>query len=293
MSAALGDLVPVWKADDSADRCNLCIQPFGVFNRRHHCRRCGELVCNSCSGGKAASRFIDGKPESMVKKELKGMHRCCDLCLRLAQASGEDVVMPRNEEDGEDGQVAKPVRQQPAAQSNPPQKTNASTNTIDFSQYERLQAWPLTHEVTVRWVRFDESTQQYSRAETVINFSSSKRLTGDELRRAIEARELDVRSLHVLDGPPRIVRDDFPHHDMRPALWHDDNDDANSNDDDDDAKHSTTSSQAVDVPPSWAFRSRKTNQYFIDVSVNETLSVPMYVWFHASALLKRCDSSLL
>ncbi|CAH4031831.1 unnamed protein product [Pieris brassicae] len=39
-----------WVEDFTADRCMLCkISIFSMIIRRHHCRRCGRLVCHACS----------------------------------------------------------------------------------------------------------------------------------------------------------------------------------------------------------------------------------------------------
>lgn len=39
-----------WVEDYSADRCMLCrTSMFSMIIRRHHCRRCGRLVCHACS----------------------------------------------------------------------------------------------------------------------------------------------------------------------------------------------------------------------------------------------------
>eukprot|EP01136_Pigoraptor_vietnamica_P028797 Opistho-1_new@86656 len=40
---------PRWMDDLSLQMCCYCKISFGVFNRRHHCRRCGVLLCSSCS----------------------------------------------------------------------------------------------------------------------------------------------------------------------------------------------------------------------------------------------------
>jgi hypothetical protein len=37
-----------WKPDEMAMECSLCGQQFGLFIRRHHCRKCGEIYCHSC-----------------------------------------------------------------------------------------------------------------------------------------------------------------------------------------------------------------------------------------------------
>ncbi|KAJ2681305.1 hypothetical protein H4R19_007370, partial [Coemansia spiralis] len=38
-----------WELDEATSACRQCRQPFTLFVRRHHCRRCGLVVCDSCS----------------------------------------------------------------------------------------------------------------------------------------------------------------------------------------------------------------------------------------------------
>eukprot|EP01127_Copromyxa_protea_P023244 TRINITY_DN8657_c0_g1_i2.p1 TRINITY_DN8657_c0_g1~~TRINITY_DN8657_c0_g1_i2.p1 ORF type:complete len:117 (-),score=8.22 TRINITY_DN8657_c0_g1_i2:104-454(-) len=40
---------PFWVQDSDHEDCQLCRLPFSFFNRRHHCRRCGRLLCSNCS----------------------------------------------------------------------------------------------------------------------------------------------------------------------------------------------------------------------------------------------------
>jgi len=42
---------PIWQADSSVTHCSIavCNKKFGLFNRRHHCRVCGFVVCGECS----------------------------------------------------------------------------------------------------------------------------------------------------------------------------------------------------------------------------------------------------
>ncbi|GAB5369911.1 hypothetical protein AAMO2058_001447300 [Amorphochlora amoebiformis] len=65
---------PAWIPDADTKYCMLesCHKPFSVTNRRHHCRRCGFVVCGTCSSHTAAL------PEtgSLVPA------RVCDRCFR-------------------------------------------------------------------------------------------------------------------------------------------------------------------------------------------------------------------
>eukprot|EP00300_Choanocystis_sp_HF-7_P036612 c52479_g1_i1.p1 GENE.c52479_g1_i1~~c52479_g1_i1.p1 ORF type:complete len:532 (+),score=67.67 c52479_g1_i1:59-1654(+) len=48
-SVTNGEIAPVWIPDDSAQTCTYCKSSFTMVRRRHHCRRCGNVVCNKCS----------------------------------------------------------------------------------------------------------------------------------------------------------------------------------------------------------------------------------------------------
>uniref|UniRef100_H2ZIN3 FYVE-type domain-containing protein n=1 Tax=Ciona savignyi TaxID=51511 RepID=H2ZIN3_CIOSA len=53
----LGDLKEVhktmtssqWESDKQASTCAQCEKPFNLARRKHHCRNCGQIYCNSCS----------------------------------------------------------------------------------------------------------------------------------------------------------------------------------------------------------------------------------------------------
>ncbi|KAF6133831.1 zinc finger FYVE-type containing 26 [Phyllostomus discolor] len=59
-----------WVPDESQSVCMVCRREhFTMFNRRHHCRRCGRLVCSSCSTKKMV---VEGCRENPT--------RVCDQC---------------------------------------------------------------------------------------------------------------------------------------------------------------------------------------------------------------------
>ncbi|TQS38612.1 hypothetical protein Golomagni_00882 [Golovinomyces magnicellulatus] len=41
--------LPRWQHDSEARFCPICKTRFNFFLRKHHCRKCGRVVCNSCS----------------------------------------------------------------------------------------------------------------------------------------------------------------------------------------------------------------------------------------------------
>ena len=58
----------VWVPDSHYDECNMddCHNKFSLLNRRHHCRRCGKLVCGSCSKYKLPN--AEGVPQRACKQ---------------------------------------------------------------------------------------------------------------------------------------------------------------------------------------------------------------------------------
>jgi hypothetical protein len=60
-----------WLTDLCSSVCLKCSEEFGVFRRRHHCRACGGLFCDSCS-----EKRVKGVPGyGLTKRE-----RVCDIC---------------------------------------------------------------------------------------------------------------------------------------------------------------------------------------------------------------------
>ena len=50
MSARSGSIVvPEWQDDSEVSACPICKRQFYFLFRKHHCRRCGRVICNDCS----------------------------------------------------------------------------------------------------------------------------------------------------------------------------------------------------------------------------------------------------
>ena len=42
-------VLPKWQPDSEMSECPICTRQFSLLFRRHHCRKCGRVVCNDCS----------------------------------------------------------------------------------------------------------------------------------------------------------------------------------------------------------------------------------------------------
>lgn len=71
---------PSWQPDNAVTQCPQCHRDFTFFTRRHHCRKCGLVVCNQCSG----NRQLVQRPASSSGAMLAvsdGEVRVCDACV--------------------------------------------------------------------------------------------------------------------------------------------------------------------------------------------------------------------
>jgi len=74
---------PRWVPDGEAGECMLCAESFGMRRSRHHCRRCGWVVCASCSEHKLVlERWLEaGKPHALREDRRSDRPlRVCDMC---------------------------------------------------------------------------------------------------------------------------------------------------------------------------------------------------------------------
>ncbi|KAI8920402.1 hypothetical protein BC831DRAFT_479817 [Entophlyctis helioformis] len=87
-----GYKAPIWVPDSLANNCNVCTTEFTLFNRKHHCRACGNVVCSSCSTNAFYVPLADHDQ----------LERCCDVCFQDIVASGKfrvHVPNPRASSD--------------------------------------------------------------------------------------------------------------------------------------------------------------------------------------------------
>uniref|UniRef100_UPI0037E9B0ED zinc finger FYVE domain-containing protein 26 n=1 Tax=Semicossyphus pulcher TaxID=241346 RepID=UPI0037E9B0ED len=73
-----------WVPDTQHHVCMVCKRErFTMFNRRHHCRKCGRLVCHACSEHKMP---VEGCPGEEV--------RVCDQCYAYFHPDSDDELEP-------------------------------------------------------------------------------------------------------------------------------------------------------------------------------------------------------
>lgn len=60
------DAAALWVPDAVVGSCTICQSAFKLYFRRHHCRRCGAVVCGNCSGKKSILFVGDSAREERV-----------------------------------------------------------------------------------------------------------------------------------------------------------------------------------------------------------------------------------
>lgn len=100
-----------WVPDDELNNCMGCNSEFSIFVRKHHCRKCGALLCDDCSSTRMLipRNIILFPPENIPA--LSGMfsqestanepQRCCNTCaqqLKDEQPGLRQLVSRANKE---------------------------------------------------------------------------------------------------------------------------------------------------------------------------------------------------
>jgi len=89
--------VPRWVPDEKSECCTYCKRKFTMLERRHHCRKCGALLCATCTNYK-----LD-LPELFFKKPV----RVCVLCFVKYYEGRLDTVFFDEEAEAEEDEEKK------------------------------------------------------------------------------------------------------------------------------------------------------------------------------------------
>lgn len=88
---ALARAAPVWIPDRASRTCRLCHESFTFSKRRHHCRMCGNIICDSCSKQRRLLRNIDEENKvrvcnACVSGSSRGVHNLFYLHVNVLAA---------------------------------------------------------------------------------------------------------------------------------------------------------------------------------------------------------------
>lgn len=90
-----------WQPDSDAAECFLCQDLYTFFNRRHHCRKCGRVVCASCSS--QIIKYFPNSPvlhaEGTLRAHAHEYYRTCDECVDEIRMIRRALFEPAAEEN--------------------------------------------------------------------------------------------------------------------------------------------------------------------------------------------------
>ncbi len=108
-----------WMPDRLCKHCYACDTPFTVFRRRHHCRICGQVFCNNCSGF-----FVPSQPNPVTTN--KTILRACKMCYE--QVTERQQLLEEEEDIRKRRKSQEITTTTPAIISSPSQPKPTATN---------------------------------------------------------------------------------------------------------------------------------------------------------------------
>ncbi|XP_052009970.1 pleckstrin homology domain-containing family F member 2-like [Xyrauchen texanus] len=99
---AVENFAATWIPDMASAICMRCSECFNVTNRRHHCRRCGFIVCKTCSKDRALLPNISSRP-------LRVCWHCMNI-MQDGQQQGQKTEKGKNwEKNSLEDSLSQPV----------------------------------------------------------------------------------------------------------------------------------------------------------------------------------------
>lgn len=91
------DPLLLWESNDQVVDCRRCHRYFNFIVRRHHCRKCGQIICDKCSTQRVylpPSHIIIPQQQQQQLQDLNQLslkpQRICDQC--VVHVNNEDLV---------------------------------------------------------------------------------------------------------------------------------------------------------------------------------------------------------
>lgn len=101
-----------WIPNEVSPVCMRCTNKFSVAQRRHHCRKCGFVVCSTCSKKRAVIRNIHPtkclRVCTMCHSSLTGMEAEAEDTARQRGNSTEEDYIESSEDEGAEEQMKDP-----------------------------------------------------------------------------------------------------------------------------------------------------------------------------------------
>ncbi|RUS79812.1 hypothetical protein EGW08_012411, partial [Elysia chlorotica] len=166
---------PSWK---DAETCTRCRVQFTAFQRKHHCRNCGEIFCKACSS----------KTSTIPKLGFERQVRVCDSCYDKINKAGSSS---KKEDDLPAEYLASPLSKQP---QNPPSKTEK-----EQQEEEELQ-------LALALSKSEHESKEKERERTRTNYSMYSKATNESSSAAPAPATITVAPLDTSDMDPELAR---------------------------------------------------------------------------------------